>query len=93
MVVTMHSFSAVIILRALLYYDETGKFSLSLPNPMNVSFDFGLFLRFYLAAVFLPGKFEVLLIDLGYVITSLLLSRHDLFIATHAKAEVGQAIR
>lgn len=48
-------FSAVIIIRALLYYDETGKFNYPLPNAMNISFDFGLFLRFYLAVLFLPG--------------------------------------
>ncbi|GCC21521.1 very-long-chain (3R)-3-hydroxyacyl-CoA dehydratase [Chiloscyllium punctatum] len=44
---------AVCVIQSLPYFDETGRFSILLPNPFNISFSFSYFLRGYLIAMFL----------------------------------------
>ena len=43
------------MLLALPYFEESRKFSISLPNAWNISFDFAAFLKIYMIAI-LPGK-------------------------------------
>lgn len=47
----------VIILRNIPYFEETGRFSISLPNAWNVSFYFPSFLRIYLLCGFFPALY------------------------------------
>lgn len=47
--------SAVCIVQSIPIFSETGKFSLGLPNPLNVTIQFPFVLQVYLIALFL-GK-------------------------------------
>lgn len=47
--------SAVCIVQSIPIFSETGKFSLGLPNPLNVTIQFSFLLQIYLIALFL-GK-------------------------------------
>lgn len=47
--------SAVAIVQSIPIFSETGKFSLGLPNPLNVTIQFSFLLQLYLIALFL-GK-------------------------------------
>lgn len=44
----------VVILRGLLYFDETGKFSIAMPNSWNFTFHYPTFLRIYLLFFSIP---------------------------------------
>ncbi|XP_038669353.1 very-long-chain (3R)-3-hydroxyacyl-CoA dehydratase isoform X2 [Scyliorhinus canicula] len=44
---------AVCVVQSIAYFDETGRFSILLPNPFNISFSFSYFLRGYLIVMFL----------------------------------------
>ncbi|XP_013787357.1 very-long-chain (3R)-3-hydroxyacyl-CoA dehydratase-like [Limulus polyphemus] len=50
----------VIILRNIPYFEETGKFSVNLPNPWNVSFSFPTVMRVYLLIGFFPMLFYMM---------------------------------
>lgn len=45
----------LIIKRSIPYFEETQKFSISLPNSYNIAFDFPTFIRLYLLFYCLPG--------------------------------------
>lgn len=51
----------IIILRNIPYFEETQKFTVSLPNTWNFAFHFPSFMRIYLLALCLPGIFTVVL--------------------------------
>lgn len=46
----------VVILYAIGYYEDSKRFSLSLPNPLNTSFSLANFLRIFLLFAFFPSK-------------------------------------
>lgn len=50
----------VIILRGLIYFDETGKFSISMPNFLNFTFHFPTFLRIYLLFFSIPVMYTLI---------------------------------
>lgn len=50
----------IIILRNIPYFEETQKFTVSLPNSWNFAFHFPSFMRFYLLALCLPGIYTVM---------------------------------
>lgn len=50
----------IIILRSIMYLEETEKFTLSLPNPYNFTFHFPTFLRIYLLFFFIPGLYTLM---------------------------------
>lgn len=50
----------VIALRDIPYFEETGKFSVSLPNKWNFAFYFPGLLRFYLLFVFFPALYTMM---------------------------------
>uniref|UniRef100_A0A915JEK0 Very-long-chain (3R)-3-hydroxyacyl-CoA dehydratase n=1 Tax=Romanomermis culicivorax TaxID=13658 RepID=A0A915JEK0_ROMCU len=45
----------IIILRSMPFYEQTQKYSLQLPNKVNMAFDFPSVLKLYLSLLFLPG--------------------------------------
>lgn len=45
--------SAVCLIQSIPIFSETGKFSLGLPNPLNVTIQFSFLLQMYLIALFL----------------------------------------
>lgn len=50
----------IIILRNIPYFEETQKFTVSLPNAYNFSFHFPSFLRIYLLVLFLPALYTTM---------------------------------
>ncbi|XP_049301891.1 very-long-chain (3R)-3-hydroxyacyl-CoA dehydratase isoform X1 [Bactrocera dorsalis] len=50
----------IIILRNLPYFEETKKFSLELPNKLNIYFDMPAFMKIYLLFLILPGTYLVM---------------------------------
>ncbi len=50
----------VIALRDIPYFEETGKFSLPLPNAANLAFDFPSALRLYLLFLFVPTLYTMM---------------------------------
>ncbi|XP_062922417.1 very-long-chain (3R)-3-hydroxyacyl-CoA dehydratase isoform X2 [Mobula hypostoma] len=44
---------AVCVVQSIPYFEETGRFTIQLPNPLNISFSFSYFLRGYLIMMFL----------------------------------------
>lgn len=50
----------VIMLRSIPYFEETGKFSLSLPNSYNFAFSLPLIIRCYLLFLLLPGIYTLM---------------------------------
>ncbi|XP_072888923.1 very-long-chain (3R)-3-hydroxyacyl-CoA dehydratase isoform X3 [Hemitrygon akajei] len=44
---------AVCVVQSIPYFEETGRFTVQLPNPLNISFSFSYFLRGYLIMMFL----------------------------------------
>ncbi|XP_037082482.1 very-long-chain (3R)-3-hydroxyacyl-CoA dehydratase-like [Pollicipes pollicipes] len=50
----------VLYLRSLPYFEETGKFSVSMPNALNFAFHFPTFIKCFLFFAFLPGMFVVM---------------------------------
>jgi len=51
----------VVILRSIPYTEETGAFSLALPNRLNLAFHFPSFLRLYLLLFFFPVMYKMML--------------------------------
>lgn len=47
----------LVIIRNIVYFEETGKFSVDMPNKFNFSWDMVLFLKFYLLVLIIPGIF------------------------------------
>ncbi len=47
----------IIILRNIPYFDETGRFTLTMPNDWNVTFDMVMFMKIYLIILILPGGY------------------------------------
>lgn len=47
----------LVIIRNIVYFEETGKFSLDMPNRYNFTWDMVLFLKFYLLFLIIPGIF------------------------------------
>lgn len=50
--------SAVCLIQSIPIFSETGKFSLGLPNPLNVTIQFSFLLQMYLIALFLGKIFN-----------------------------------
>lgn len=50
----------LVIIRNIVYFEETHKFSVELPNAFNFTFDMVLFLKFYLLFLIIPGIFFVM---------------------------------
>ncbi|KAI9560474.1 hypothetical protein GHT06_014498 [Daphnia sinensis] len=50
----------IIILRNIPYFEETGKFSVGLPNKWNFSFHFPTLMRMYLLFFFLPAMYTMM---------------------------------
>ncbi|CAG4934822.1 unnamed protein product [Colias eurytheme] len=51
---------AIVILRNLPYFEETGRFTVSLPNEWNFAFHMPSFMRLYLLILAFPGMFFVM---------------------------------
>lgn len=51
---------AVIIYKSVTFLDETGRFSVSLPNALNFTFSFATFLRMYLLLFLVPGGYTLM---------------------------------
>lgn len=47
----------LVIIRNIVYFEETGRFSVDMPNRFNFTWDMVLFLKFYLLALIIPGIF------------------------------------
>lgn len=47
----------LVIIRNIVYFEETGRFSLDMPNKYNFTWDMVLFLKFYLLVLIIPGIF------------------------------------
>lgn len=50
----------IIILRSIMYLEETDKFTIALPNLYNFTFHFPTFLRIYLLFCFVPGMYTLM---------------------------------
>lgn len=50
----------IVVLRSIVYLEETQKFTVSLPNPCNFTFHFPTFLRVYLLFFFVPGMYTLM---------------------------------
>ncbi|XP_023024038.2 3-hydroxyacyl-CoA dehydratase 2 [Leptinotarsa decemlineata] len=50
----------VILFRNLIFVDQSGKWSISLPNSLNFTFHYSTFLRIYLLFVMIPGMFTLI---------------------------------
>ncbi len=50
----------IFITRNIPYFEETGKFSVSLPNQFNFSFHFPTLMRMYLLFFFLPAMYTMM---------------------------------
>jgi very-long-chain (3R)-3-hydroxyacyl-CoA dehydratase len=51
---------AIIILRNIPYFEETGRFSVTMPNKWNVTFSMPIFMYIYLVVLILPGIYYVM---------------------------------
>lgn len=47
----------LVIIRNIVYFEETGRFSVDMPNRYNFTWDMVLFLKFYLLFLIIPGIF------------------------------------
>lgn len=50
----------IVVLRSIPYTDETGKFTVSLPNSLNFAFHFPSFLRLFLLLCFFPMMYKMM---------------------------------
>lgn len=50
---------AIVIMRNIPYFEETGRFTIAMPNEWNFTFDMPTFLRVYLLFLSLPGMYLV----------------------------------
>lgn len=53
-------FEGIIVLRNIPYFEETGRFTVSLPNSWNFAFHFPTFMRLYLLMLCVPGMFTMM---------------------------------
>ncbi|XP_058791809.1 very-long-chain (3R)-3-hydroxyacyl-CoA dehydratase [Phymastichus coffea] len=53
-------FEGIIVLRNIPYFEETGKFNVSLPNSWNFAFHFPTFMKIYLLMLCIPGMFAMM---------------------------------
>ena len=53
-------FEAIMILRNIPYFEETGKFTISLPNLWNLAFHFPTLMRIYLLVLSFPGMITMM---------------------------------
>ncbi|KAJ8919044.1 hypothetical protein NQ315_016950 [Exocentrus adspersus] len=50
----------IIVFRNLIYVDQSNKWSVSLPNPLNFTFHFATLLRLYMLFVMMPGMYVLM---------------------------------
>ena len=60
---------AINMLKAIPYYYQSGKWSISLPNALNFSFNFGVFLTLFVTTVFPKSEFFFLMVSILVILS------------------------
>ncbi|XP_056633523.1 very-long-chain (3R)-3-hydroxyacyl-CoA dehydratase [Diorhabda sublineata] len=55
------SCEAVVLFRNLIFVEDSGKWSMSLPNALNFTFHYSVFLRIYLLFAMMPGMYALMM--------------------------------